>query len=188
MHRLRAKLSNFYYADNIPLPHPRGSSRPQRPTCATRWREAAPVMEEGSSPGARARRIGASRPVERRQVALKGAKGFPPGCYGVGPFFMPVATVGSVACLRCATGCGVDSPTGPMIPSLRADYLAAQQALAEFNTSDPATRSWNCCSDWWARVAPVSPSPPTTPRLHGQYIHIGADTFLNYDCVPARRP
>lgn len=67
-------------------------------------------------------------------------------------------------------------------PVLRADYLAAQQALAEFNTSDPATRS-----ELLQRlVGSCGPGVTVTPPLrldYGQYIHIGADTFLNYDCV-----
>jgi acetyltransferase-like isoleucine patch superfamily enzyme len=96
---------------------------------------------------------------------------------------MPVATVGSVACLRCATGCGVDSPTGPMIPSC---VLTTWQLSRRSRNSTPAIRRLdrNCCSDWWARVAPVPVTVTPPLRLdYGQYIHIGADTFLNYDCV-----
>ena len=70
-------------------------------------------------------------------------------------------------------------------PQLRADYLAAQRLLAEFNGSDPAApdarqkvleRLLGSCG------AGATVTPPL--RLdYGQYVHLGAGTFLNYDCV-----
>lgn len=67
-------------------------------------------------------------------------------------------------------------------PVLRADYLAAQQVLVEFNSGDPATRA-----ELLARLlGSAGPGVTVTPPLrldYGQYVHIGADTFLNYDCV-----
>ncbi len=65
---------------------------------------------------------------------------------------------------------------------LRADYLAAQQALVEFNNSDPATRSGLLRRLLGSSGPGVTVTPPL--RLdYGQYIHIGPGTFLNYDCV-----
>lgn len=70
-------------------------------------------------------------------------------------------------------------------PHLRADYVAAQRLLAEFNGSEPGDdaarrdvlhRLLGSCGPRVTVAAPL--------RLdYGQYIHIGADSFLNYDCV-----
>lgn len=65
---------------------------------------------------------------------------------------------------------------------LRDDYEAAQNLLGEFNTSAPAVRGHILRRLLGSCGERVTITPPL--RLdYGQYIHIGDDTFLNYDCV-----
>ncbi len=70
-------------------------------------------------------------------------------------------------------------------PQLRADYLAAQRLVAEFNATsagEPQRRTdllrqlMGTCSE------SVVIQPPLRCD-YGQYIHIGEGTFINYDAV-----
>ena len=70
-------------------------------------------------------------------------------------------------------------------PVLRADYLRAQQMLLAFNSTDPSAAKER--QDLLAALlGSCGPRVTVTPPLrldYGQYIHIGADSFLNYECV-----
>jgi maltose O-acetyltransferase len=68
-------------------------------------------------------------------------------------------------------------------PQLRADYLAAQRLLARFNASAPGDDRQSLLEELLGSCGPgVTITAPL--RLdYGQYIHIGAGSFLNYDCV-----
>lgn len=67
-------------------------------------------------------------------------------------------------------------------PQLRADYTAAQNLLGEFNTAEPAVRGHILRRMLGSCGEHVTVTPPL--RLdYGRYIHIGDNTYLNYDCV-----
>ncbi len=70
-------------------------------------------------------------------------------------------------------------------PQLRADYLAAQRLLTQFNASDPAATDErrDLLGELFGSCGPGVTVVPPLRIDYGQYTHVGADTFLNYDCV-----